>query len=245
MNIETFTGLASFSKWVPYKLVYDPKREKFDKIPHNGRHGLSTKAPANWMPLMDALEIAKGHGLSGIGYVMTGGTEVGDWTLLGFDFDGVDFKEFKLPFKTYHEKSPSKQGIRAFAWVPTTWANRFQDTLGAHPKHCGHAEFYFGTAPRFLTVTFDALCDDPIAELTGKDLLAIERWGVKTYEKTQPSPAIIEEIGTPLAMNYFNLTADQRMLVDGTGDLDRSAVLHGLLIKLIDGGAQTGSHEER
>lgn len=239
-NDEVFQGLAALPRWVPYKLIYDPKREKFDKIPHNGRHGLSTADSTAWHPLIEVAEVAQTHGLSGIGFVMTGGIELAGWTLLGFDFDAVDFPNFKIPFKTYTERSPSKMGIRAFAWVPTSWANRFQDTLDCHPKHCAHAEVYMGTAARFLTVTFDTLVAAPIAELTGNDLLVIESWGIKGHETPMSAAATLllsDDAGTPLNFKFFNLTADQKILVEGTGKLDRSNVIHGLIINLIDSGA--------
>lgn len=237
-NDEIFQGLASLPRWVPYKLIFDPKREKWDKIPHNGRHGISTTDSTAWRELLEAAETSKNHGLSGLGFVMTGGIEFAGWTLLGFDFDHVDFDQFKLPFKTYSERSPSKTGVRAFAWVPTPWANRFQDTYNAKPPHCEHAEIYMGTAARFLTLTWDTIDAEPIAQLQGKDLLTIEAWGIHDYEVSKPtSVAMIENAGTPLNFKQFKLTSDQKTLVEGTGKLDRSQVIHGLIINLIDSGA--------
>lgn len=230
---QIFHELAALPRWVSYKLVYSPKREKFDKIPHSGRHGLSTADVSDWAPLIEAMELSTKHGLSGVGFVMTGGVEFAGNTLVGFDYDLVDLKNFKPPFKTYTELSPSKVGVRAFAWVPTAWAARFQDSLSLHPDHCAHAEIYIGTAPRFLTVTFDAILDAPISQLTANDLLLIESWGMHPREEHKPIVPI-DTVGTPIVLGLYNLSPEQRHLVDGTGKIDRSNILHGLIIKLID-----------
>lgn len=234
MNVsDIFEELAALPRWVPYKLVFSPKREKFDKIPHNGRHGLSTSDATNWAPLVEAAETAQGQGLSGVGFVMTGGIEYAGWQLVGFDFDNVDFDKFKPPFKTYTERSPSKAGARFFAWVPTPWAAKYQDTLDAKPPHCAHAEIYFGTAPRFLTVTFDCILPEPIARLSNEELLLIESWGI--HPKIDERPAIvIDVVGDAVNLKRFSLSPDQKHLVDGTGKIDRSSILLGFLIKLLD-----------
>lgn len=233
---EIFHQLSALPRFVPYKLIYDPKREKFDKIPHNGRHGLSTADPTAWKPLIEALDTAKENGLSGVGFVMTGGIEVNGLTLVGFDFDDVT-SDFIPPFKSYAERSPSKKGVRMFAWVKTVWAKRFQDTLDCHPAHCDHCEVYLGTAARFLTLTFDVIQAEEIAQLTGRDLLTIESWGLHDFETTSPSVDAPElEVGTPFDWARLGLTPDQKHLVNGTGDIDRSAILMGLIIKAADAG---------
>lgn len=242
MNItDIFHELSALPRWVPYKLVYSPKREKFDKIPHNGRHGLSTSDMTHWLPLVDAIQTSQETGLSGVGFVMTGGVEYAGWQLVGLDYDSVDFDKFKLPFKTYSEKSPSKTGVRQFVWVPAPWAAKYQDTLDAKPNGCAHAEVYFGTAPRFLTVTFGVINgeavahinDEPIARLNSEELLLMESWGLHPRVDERPA-VIIDVVGEAVNLKRFSLSPDQKHLVDGTGKIDRSAVLLGLLIKLLD-----------
>ena len=238
MNInDIFYELSALPRWVPYRLVYNDKREKFDKIPHNGTRGLSTAKPDDWLTMLDAIEASRSRLLSGIGFVMTGSIDVDGWRLMGMDFDDVDFEHFVMPAKTYSEKSPSGVGVRAFAWVPLDWAKRYRDTLDANPKHCAHAEFYLGTSARFLTLTFDVLSSKPIAQLEGDDLKPFEKWLNPDTDDNFSTIVIPKGEGTCVHLPSFDLTPDQRLLVEGRGNIDRSNILHGLLIKLIDGGA--------
>jgi hypothetical protein len=234
--IEALSELFELSRWVPYRMQWNDKREKFDKVPYSGKHGLSTKNPAHWETYHTAAEMAKAPGLSGVGLVMTGSIQIDDWQLLGLDFDDVDFEDFKLPFDTYMELSPSHKGVRAFVWVPAHWAATFKDSTVPFAA-CHHAEIYFGTAPRFLTVTFEAIEERAIARVkTTEALSKIEKWGLNKVE--EPKQLIMPEaVGTAVRLADFGLSVEQNQLCKGTGQMDRSAVLHGLLIKLIDGGA--------
>lgn len=238
MNIdEIFQTLEPMKRWVPYKLVYNTKREKFDKVPHNGRHGLKTSDESDWKTLLDAIAVVNDQfGLSGVGIVTTDGIEVDGWALVGFDFDDVT-ADFKLPFKTYAEKSPSKVGVRAFAWVPAAWVARYQDTLNCKPPHCDHCEIYMGTAPRFLTVTFDTLNNNDIAQLTVKDLKKIEGWGLHKRVVQSELPPQVDTAGSVLDLTKFKLTPDQKKLVEGEEGIDRSKTMMGFIIALLDGGA--------
>ncbi len=237
---EVFQELAALPRWVSYRLVWSPTREKFDKIPHTGRHGLSTAIPDNWSTLVEAVSNVRENTLAGVGLVMTGGLEYAGWQLLGFDFDGVDFEHFTMPFRGYAETSPSGTGVRAFAWAPSSWAQGYKDTCDAHPKHCGHAEIYLGTSPRFLTVTFDPLNKDPIPQLEDKDLTLLESWLKRADTTEKVALRLPEEEGKLLNLTSFHLSPEQVLLVSGRGKLDRSAVLHGMLIKLIDAGIPQG-----
>ncbi len=235
---KIFQGLASLNRWVPYKLSYNTKREKFDKIPaKDERYNLSTGEPKDWSNLPDAMGfVNEVYGLSGVGFVTTGGVEVNGWTLVGFDFDDVT-ADFVPPLKTYAEKSPSKKGVRMFAWAPTKWTKEHQDTLDCKPKDCDHCEVYIGTAPRFLTVTFDTIRSEEIARLSDKDLRTIESWGMHKFEdKPAAPPAPDLEAGTAFDWARLSLTPDERHLVNGTGDIDHSNILYGLIIKAFDAG---------
>lgn len=230
-----FEDLAGLKRWVPFRLKWNPKCEKWDKIPHNGRHGLSTASPQDWLDLPTATEAAQGYDISGVGIVLTGGIEHAGWTLVGFDYDKVS-PDFIPPFDTYTELSPSKTGIRTFVWVPTPWAKRFKDTV-IHPKHCDHCEVYLGTAPRFLTVTFNVIHEVPIAKLIEKQLVKLEKMKLSPRELEKHSASVPMGVGgDPVNLLRYNLSPDQTHLVNGTGKIDRSAVLHGLIIKLIDEG---------
>ncbi|WHH52860.1 hypothetical protein QFA96_12225 [Pseudomonas sp. Ap32] len=231
---EVFSPISPLKRWVPYKLVYNTKRGKHDKVPNNGRHGLSTTDPMDWRPLLEAIKIAKeGFGLSGVGFVMTDGIEVDGLTLVGFDFDDVD-EEFTVPFETYTEWSPSKKGVRAFAWAPTEWCKKYQDSTNPKPPHCDHAEIYIGTAPRFLTVTFDTIQMLEFKQLTPADLKAIVSWGMKAYQEKVEAPVISDTAGTPIDLTRVILTDDQKKLVSGEPVEDKSKTAQGLIIRLMD-----------
>ena len=234
---DIFLELSPLPRWVPFNIVWNEERQKHDKIPHNGRHGISTKTPNQWTDLVTAIETVQNNNLPGVGIVMTGGIEVAGWRLIGFDYDKVDFDSFVLPFKTYSEKSPSGTGIRAFIWVPASWIGSYKDTLGAHPLHCDHLEIYIGTSPRFLTVTFQALSELPIAEIQDEKELNKLAAMLKLADPPRPVPiSFPENSGTPVDLRGFIFTRDQKLLLAGDKKIDRSAVCHGLIIKLIDEG---------
>ncbi|MDH0707044.1 DUF3987 domain-containing protein [Pseudomonas sp. GD03862] len=234
---DVFDHISPLKRWVPFKLVFNPKRGKHDKVPDNGRHGLSTADPMDWRPLLEAIKTAKeGFGLSGVGLVMTGGIEVDGFTLVGFDFDGIDEDKFELPFETYTEWSPSGKGARAFAWAPSSWCKQFQDSADTHPPFCEHAEIYIGTAPRFLTVTFNVIQQLEFKELDDDDLKAIVSWGMKLHIEKVEAPIAPDTAGKPVDFARVRLTDDQKQLVDGTFKGDKSKTMQGLIIRLMDSG---------
>lgn len=231
-GLGAFHELAKLKRWVPYRLVWNSKREKFDKVPHNGIRGLSTANPNDWMDQADALAVAEANGLDGIGLIMTGGIEVDSNTLVGVDVDDTD-SDFVMPLRTYTELSPSQKGQRAFCWVPTAQVVQHKDTI-IKPPHCKQIELYVGSAARFLTVTFDRINDEPIARLPDLGDWKLNKVGA--CDKSASAPEIPDG-GTPIDLiNLPGLSPNQRHLVDGTGEIDRSAILHGLIIKLLDDG---------
>lgn len=252
--LKIFKEIKDRPIFVPYKMVLDEKRQKFDKIPSDGAVRLSTKEPAHWGPLADAMALAacEVRGLSGVGIVMTGGVHTkmgGDGTLVGFDFDGVDFEKFTPPFVTYYEKSPSGKGLHAFAWVPTEWAEQFVDSLKVQVPGCAHCEVYVGTSPRFLTLTGEMMPTvyqtpwrdkyDRIRSLGPQTLKEIAAW--RGLNKAGAAVAKLVAPGVPddgqlINLQRFNLSIEQRHLVNGTGQIDRSAIIHGLIIRLLDTG---------
>jgi hypothetical protein len=225
--------LFELPRWVPYRLQWNDKREKFDKVPHTGKHGLSTKDPSHWMTYAEAQAVVAGaDGLHGVGLVFTGGIDEGEWRLAGIDADDVDFEAFKLPFDTYTELSPSGTGLRAFVWVPIAWAAKFRDTPDLEPGDCKHVEIYLGTAPRFLTVTFEAINAAPIAYLDN-----LSPWKLKHYEPDRPL-ILPESMGEVL--NIGDYTRERELLEVATGNCegeDRSSRVHKLLWTMFDLGA--------
>lgn len=241
LAIGFFEELARPPIWAPYRKVWNEKRQKYDKIlSRDERYNLSTAVPGDWTNLTQALEDAAKVNFPGVGLVMTGGISNGDLTLLGFDFDDIT-PEWVPPLKTYAEKSPSGKGARMFAWAKTDWADQFQDTLNCKPPNCEHCEVYLGTAPRFLTVTFDAIQLEAITTLKGMDLLAIEDWGMHLREAEKPqAPPPSLDAGTPFDWHRLGLTREQRHLVEGTGNINRSDILYGLIPKAADDGNSRG-----
>lgn len=238
MNIaDIFQELGALPRWVPYQLVWNPKREKFDKIPYNGSRKLSTKAPTDWLTLVEAAGKAQEQGLPGVGLVLTGAIKVAGWQLVGFDFDDVDFEHFQLPFAGYAETSPSGTGVRSFAWVPEVWAMQYRDTVDAIYPDCAHAEIYLGTSARFLTTTFDALSSASIPYLKDDDLLPLASRLKPAETPARPLSMMAEAPGKVLDLDKYSLTPEQKEVVIGQGKHDRSAVIHGLIIKLLDEGA--------
>lgn len=237
MDFDTiFAPVSEKPRWVPYALVFNKRRNKHDKKPDNGRHGLSTDDANDWKPLIPALATAKEYtDLHGVGIVMTGGVEVDGYMLVGFDFDDVT-ADFKPPFATYTEWSPSGKGQRMFAWAPKSWCEQYQDSGETHPPFCDHCEVYIGTAPRFLTVTFDTIQMLEFKQLTPADLKQIEAWGMQLYVEQPPAPEIPDTPGTPVDFKRVNLTDNQQRLVTGTcyEKDNKSDIVHGLIIRLMD-----------
>jgi hypothetical protein len=243
MNIgfdEIFKELAPLPRWVPYQIVWNEKRQKYDKIPYNGTRKLFTTRPDEWGNLEHACELAKHPSVSGVGLVLTSGITYAGWRLIGLDYDQVDFANFKPMFRGYTEKSPSGTGVRAFAWVPEPWAVRYKDTQVKHP-YCDHCEIYLGTAPRFLTVTFDTIDEDYIPSLKPKASAKVNIGALEALEKLL-KPAEAKRVDPPKVetepINFSGilLSKEHQDLLAGCYKGDRSSCLHGLLIQLIDAG---------
>lgn len=225
-------------RWVPYALKQNPETGKLDKVPHTGKHGLSTKKSADWMPYTEAAAIAERPDLNGVGLVMTGGIDSGEWRLVGLDFDDVNFDKFTMPWPTYAERSPSGTGIRAFLFVPLAFAAKYRDTMNAKPDDCAHAEVYFGTTPRFLTVTFDVIDDHPIARINDPaDLKRLEAWGLNKFEVERPL-FLPERMGEVLNLADFDLKDGHLRVATGQcmPEDNKSDLAHGLLIALFNQG---------
>lgn len=236
---QALAELFDEPRWVPYALVPSTTTPgKLDKIPHTGKHGLSTKKSADWMPYTEAAAIAERPDLNGVGLVMTGGIDSGDWRLVGLDFDDVNFDKFTMPWPTYAERSPSGTGIRAFLYVPLAFAAKYRDTMDAKPDDCAHAEVYFGTTPRFLTVTFDVIDDHPIARIDDPaDLKRLTDWGLNKFEVERPL-ILPERMGEVLNLADFELKDGHLRVATGQcmPEDNKSDLAHGLLLALFNQG---------
>lgn len=254
--IEMFQELAALPRHVAYLAYWNPKREKFDKVPHDGARKLSTADPTHWGPMLEVAQAATGRGLSGIGLVFTGGIEVAGETLVGFDFDDVvgPIKLLEV-LDTYSEISPSRTGKRAFVWLPSEVLAGYRDNTEAHPSGCDHCEIYFGTAARFLTLTFhpDGAVK-PIAHLTQDHPAVAELQGLlkrKEDDSEAPAPVITGD-GTLIDLEALEpgRNAEDRELIGkllagaGQPEINRSDVVHKLLVWLIDSVSPVFSPED-
>lgn len=244
--IDMFMELAALPRHVGYVAVWNPKRKKFDKVPHDGANKLSTTNPAHWGPMLEVAQAATGCGLSGVGLVLTDGIEVDGETLVGFDFDDVSGPIALLEaLDTYSEISPSRTGKRAFVWVPSESLAGYRDNTEARPGGCDHCEIYFGAAARFLTLTFHP--DGPvksIAHLTRDHPAITELQGLlkpKEDDSEAPAPFItgdgsVIDLDALLSVEGFDPRGEYRKLLDGAGqpEINRNAVVNSLLRKLID-----------
>ncbi|EEG07108.1 AAA family ATPase [Pseudogulbenkiania ferrooxidans] len=234
-----FAPYACLKCWVPWKLTKKPGKAKADKVPHSGRHGLSTNDPNDWCTLPDALAIAKEHGLNGVGIVLTGGITVDGKRLVGLDFDVVE-DTFQLPFETYCEKSPSGNGVRAFVTVPEEWAAQRVDNGRGHYPGCGHNEIYIGSGGRFLTVTGNTIEALPFADLKGADLDRLDAL-LKKADKTPASPVSGVDLadGSLVDLDKFPLSDKHRALIAGeipAGQGKRHPVVRSFLLLLASNG---------
>jgi hypothetical protein len=136
-------------QWIGWRAVWDPARNKYDKIPVCIRTGRSEGflKPENHVSYEEAVEGVKRLGLSGLGFAMTQGCgliggdmdkcrdpKTGD--ILAWVLDILSWKE------TYFETSPSGKGARFWAKGDLLHAIKF-DPVGV--------ELY--ASGRFLTFT--------------------------------------------------------------------------------------------
>lgn len=224
--------------FITYKLEWNAKREKYEKVPHNGKHNLSYSNSADCKTFTTALELATGNEhISGIGIVFQGGIIEGDWQLIGLDFDGVEnIDTFPLPVRTYAEVSLSGAGIHQYAWAPITWAGKLKNTGSIKLAGCDHAEFYCSTC--YLTLTGNQINAEGIARLTADELATLEGWKLNPAEKPlgerpdAPELEVGKAIG--LLVLKYSLPDKQRLLLDGKLPVGgRSEPFRGLLLRLM------------
>lgn len=234
---RVFGELTELQRWVPWVGAPSISRQgKIDKVPGNRYTRLSTTNPVHWQDLDVTLSVVQDIAAQppksgfGAGLVFTGGIHLNGYTLVGFDVDDAESK-FKFPFKTYTEKSPSGKGLRAFAWVASELLDAYRDVTKVVVPHCGHLEIYFGSSPRFLTVTFNG----PPVPITALDDKEFE-WLEKYLQKAEPEFHRVEipAGGNVIDLSKVKLDDNHRKLLAGAGpeEIDRSQALHSLLCSL-------------
>jgi primase-polymerase (primpol)-like protein len=152
-NIPGF--LKAHSRWAPFTLQLNTRRNKYDKIPKradNVQANLSTNAPTRWFNFDAAVEAYHRHPgvVHGVGYCLTGPHGV-----VGVDMDGcsdtagkpidwaLDVLHEALARGYYCERSPSGRGFHVF----------YEGKSDDWTDHDVGIEVYGGHGARFLTVT--------------------------------------------------------------------------------------------
>jgi len=137
-------SLKQLKQWVCFKLEYNEKKGKHDKIPKDPKTGYNAKAndPATWGDFQTAVKAVSKYGFDGIGIEFANG-------IFGVDLDGV-VKDGKLTpeaqdiiktLDSYTEYSPSGTGVHILC----------KGTIPPKDRRKGNIEMY--SEGRFFTVT--------------------------------------------------------------------------------------------
>lgn len=139
-------NLKNINQWVCFKLEYNDKKGKADKIPKDPRTGYNAKAnnPETWSDYQTAVNALKKYGFDGIGIEFAGG-------IFGVDLDNVinagrltsEAQDIIKTMDSYTEYSPSGNGIHIIC----------RGSIPAGARRRGSIEMY--EAGRFFTVTGD------------------------------------------------------------------------------------------
>ncbi len=141
-------SLKKLNQWVCFKLEYNKKKGKYDKIPKDPKTGYNAKAndPATWSDYQTAVNAVSKYGFDGIGIEFANG-------IFGVDLDGV-VKDGKLTpeaqdiiktLDSYTEYSPSGTGVHILC----------KGTIPPKDRRKGNVEMY--SEGRFFTVTGNVL----------------------------------------------------------------------------------------
>lgn len=234
-------ALKANARWAPWKAVFNEKRNKFDKIPHQAVapfYGLSTAKPERWYTYEAALKafLDNPELFAGVGYVMTKPHGV-----VGIDLDDCvhdntidDWAQQVIDsLASYTELSPSGTGLRILVTgeIGSDWTN-----------HEVGIEVYGGHEPRFLTVTGQRLkVSVPEVAAPAPDALAgLEQ----AYAKVKITATVIslqlpEIIDEALLPNVATLGLHFKasdFLTEGKVDGDRSRALFASAAALYSAG---------
>lgn len=141
--------LKNLNQWVCYKLVYNKKRGKYDKIPKNPHNGYNAKSnnSTTWSDYETAVNAVKLYNFNGIGIELGNG-------IFGVDLDNVidengnlteEAKDIIKILESYTEYSPSKKGLHIIC----------TGKISCTGKRKCNIEMY--SSGRFFTVTGDIL----------------------------------------------------------------------------------------
>lgn len=226
-------------RWAVWKAIWNPEREKYDKVPYDGNHrGLSTKLVESWGDYDSAamtlrLNPTRYHGL---GLVLTGIEDV-----VGIDLDdcreGTTIapwaREIIESMGSYTEISPSGTGLRILAHGSVTddWNN-----------HDVGIEVYGGHSARFLTITGDTSKPRPMVQAKPEVMAALFAQHGRTRKQNPviqiTMPELIHELALPDVTEMDIPEATKEFLLHGPGEdvLDRSGALHAVGVQLYSAG---------
>jgi predicted P-loop ATPase len=248
---ETLKALA---RWAPWVASFNPKRQKWDKVPHQFNalaKGLSTAHPERWASFENALsgylrslQPAAPVRCAGLGFVMTRKGKH-QHRIVGIDLDGCvengvleDWAQAIVDqLKSYTELSPSGRGVRIFCLgeIASDWMN-----------HSVGIEVYAGHRPRFLTVTGDWLegKSRDLVEVAPEVLqqLEVDYAKVRADANLVPLvgdlvwPEMLDELALPDVASLPLPAAVAALLERGECEDDRSRVVHAAGISLYAAG---------
>lgn len=233
--------LKQIDRWAPWRLVWNAKREKYDKIPHradNPNFGLSTAKPDQWFTFDAAVRAVERNPdkFDGVGFCITGQTDIVMVDLDDCVVDGLPTDwaaDVALRLDSYTELSPSGEGMRivVLGSAPFDWTN-----------HDVGIEVYAGHQNRFLTITGDHLLGSP-AEITRpkpevlQDLATRHARERKTAEIIDLAmPDLLDDIMLPDPATLPISEAARTFLDYGATGGDRSGTLHSTGIALYAAG---------
>lgn len=141
-------SLKKLNQWVCFKLEYNKKKGKYDKIPKDPKTGYNAKAndTSTWSDYQTAVNAVSKYGFDGIGIEFANG-------IFGVDLDNV-VKDGKLTpeaqdiiktLDSYTEYSPSGTGVHIIC----------KGTIPSKDRRKGNVEMY--SEGRFFTVTGNVL----------------------------------------------------------------------------------------
>ncbi|SMF04121.1 AAA family ATPase [Pseudogulbenkiania subflava] len=214
-----------------------------NKIPNNGQSNVSVNSPLLWKPLLEVLETQQG--VAGVCLNLSGGVRLPDpdtgdiYRLVGIDVDKVTGPiELLEQLNTYTEISPSGRGGRAFCLVSEEWARQYKDNAKIELPNCDHAEIYLGSGARQLTITFEVQGISKPIRVLDDDALDVLAPLLKPADPVRHDSAPPITGGTPVDLDQYKLKPEHTKLIAGAGqpEINRSAVVHSLLIHLSEQG---------
>ena len=177
-------SLKQLKQWVCFKLEYNEKKGKYDKIPKDPKTGYNAKAndPTTWSDYQTAVKAVGKYGFDGIGFEFANG-------IFGVDLDGV-VKDGKLTpeaediiktLDSYTEYSPSGTGVHIIC----------KGTIPPKDRRKGNIEMY--SEGRFFTMTGNVLGEPKeVQERTAQAAAVHEKYLKREEPKTTRQPADLD-----------------------------------------------------